>query len=76
MGREVAHHLHEQHASRLRHDLHEIERDRHEIVVAFILAFAALGAAWILPLQGSLAAMIVAVGLVLFGAVDDAVPVR
>lgn len=46
MGREVAHHLHEQHESRLRHDLHEIERDWHEIVIAFILAFAALGSAW------------------------------
>jgi hypothetical protein len=46
MGREVAHHLHEQHESRLRRELHEIERDWHEIVVAFILAFAALGSAW------------------------------
>jgi hypothetical protein len=46
MSREVAHHLHEQHESRFRHDLREIERDWREVVVAFVLALAALGSAW------------------------------
>jgi hypothetical protein len=46
MGREVSHHLHEEHESRLRHDLREIERDWLEIVVAFVLAFAAVSSAW------------------------------
>lgn len=46
MGREVAHHLHEQHESRLRQELREVERDWREVVIAFVLAFAALGSAW------------------------------
>ncbi len=46
MSREVSHHLHEEHESRLRRDLREIERDWLEIVVAVVLALAALGSAW------------------------------
>jgi hypothetical protein len=46
MSREVAHHLHEEHDSRLRRDLREIEHDWREVVAAFVLAFAALGSAW------------------------------
>jgi hypothetical protein len=46
MSREVVHHLHEEHESRLRRDLREIEHDWREVVAAFVLAFAALGSAW------------------------------
>jgi hypothetical protein len=46
MSREVAHHLDQDHESRLRRDLKRMERDWWEIVVVFVLAFAALGSAW------------------------------
>jgi hypothetical protein len=46
MSREVAHHLHEEHESRFRRELREVEHDWREVVAAFVLAFAALGSAW------------------------------
>jgi hypothetical protein len=46
MSREVSHHLHDEHESRLKHDIKEIERDWLEIVVALVLAFAAVASAW------------------------------